>query len=59
MLTELKLLLGISDASKDDILSLLLYQCSADFETATHIKVNEDSMAHKSTIVQMAAYRYN
>lgn len=59
MLTELKLLLGISDTSKDDLITLLLYQCTADFEAATHTPFVCDNMVHKSVMHQMAVYRYN
>ena len=59
MLTELKLLLGINDASKDELLSLILQQCIGDFEASTHINYDEQNLSHTSTVVQMAVFRYN
>lgn len=59
MLTELKLLLGINDTSKDDLLTLILSQCTADFETFTHTIANTDLSHNRHTILQMAVYRFN
>ena len=59
MLTELKILLGINDTSKDSLLELLLSQCTADFENFTHTIANTDLSHCKHTILQMAVYRFN
>ena len=58
MLEDLKLLLGINenDISHDDLLNLLISQCSDNAETFTN---NSDITAMESVILEMAVYRYN
>ena len=56
MLTELKLLLGITDTSKDELLNTLLSQCSDNALSYTHL-ASTDTL--QNVIVEMAVYRYN
>jgi len=54
MLEQMKLLLGIGDASKDTLLSLLLEQAKDEAIAYT----NNEELA-ENLIVQMAIYKYN
>lgn len=56
MLYKLKTLLGIYDISKDEILNLLIDQCSDNAMTYTH---NDDVESMESVILEMCVYRYN
>lgn len=56
MLNKLKLLLGIDNASKDELLNELIAQCSANALAFTHLST-ADTL--ESVIIEMAVYRYN
>ena len=56
MLNKLKILLGITDISHDDLLSLLISQCTDNAVTYTN---NSDTESMESVILEMCVYRYN
>ena len=56
MLHKLKLLLGIYDISKDELLQLIIDQCTDNAIAYTH---NNDTESMESIILEMCVYRYN
>ena len=58
MLEKLKLLLGINedDISRDELLELLISQCTDDAQNFTH---NSDTEALENVILEMCVYRFN
>lgn len=56
MLEQIKLLLGITDDSKDSILSLLIEQATEEALTYTHQKSTDTLL---TAIVQMVVYNFN
>lgn len=56
MLEQIKLLLGITDDSKDSILSLLIEQATEEALTYTHQKSTDTLLA---AIVNMVVYNFN
>lgn len=56
MLDKLKILLGINDISHDDLLSLLISQCTDNAKAYTN---NSDTESMESVILEMAVYRFN
>lgn len=56
MLTNLKLLLGISSNEKDSLLNLIISQVEADAKAYTHI---DDLTDLESVMLSMCVYRYN
>ncbi len=56
MLENIKLLLGIKDASKDDILMLLLQSCINEAKNYTH---NDSIVDYENVIDDMVVYRFN
>ena len=56
MLEKLKILLGINDISRDDLLNLLLNQCT---DNAVAFTNNNDTKTMENVILEMAVYRYN
>lgn len=56
MLDKLKLILGIKDDTKDDLLTLLIEQAIEEALNYTH----QDSIENlRSTIISMVVYKYN
>lgn len=55
MLQQIKLLLGITDSSKDQLLTLLIAQCQQDIKNYTH----NDLSDMDSVLCQMVVHRYN
>ena len=56
MLDKLKLILGIKDDTKDDLLTLLIEQAIEEALNYTH----QDSIDNlSSTIISMVVYKYN
>ena len=56
MLEKVKILLGISDATKDDLLTLLIEQATEEAITYTHQDNAEDL---NTAISKMVVYNYN
>lgn len=56
MLSKIKVLLGISDTSKDDLLTVLLEQAITEAIEYTH---NDDIEALDPAIVQMVLYKFS
>jgi hypothetical protein len=56
MLETIKTLLGITDGSKDVLLSLLLYSAIDEAKEYTH---RDEVDMLKSTIIQMVVFQYN
>lgn len=56
MLEQIKLLLGISDDSKDDLLTALIAYAQEEIRNYCH---RDDIEALESTLIQMVIYRYN
>lgn len=56
MLENIKLLLGIKDASKDDILMLLIQSCINEAKNYTH---NNSIINYENVIDDMVVYRFN
>lgn len=57
MLSRLKVLLGITDTSKDILLNELLAECSANALAFTHLSTLTLSL--ENVVIEMAVYRYN
>ena len=56
MLNNIKLLLGITDSSKDELLNLLIEQSQ---EEAVNYTNNEDIASLKNAILSMVVFKYN
>ena len=56
MLENIKLLLGIKDASKDNVLMLLLQSCINEAKNYTH---NDSIVDYENVIDDMVVYRFN
>lgn len=56
MLENVKLLLGITSADKDELLELLISQATAEAKQMTQ---NDDTQALKVVITKMVIYNYN
>lgn len=56
MLENIKILLGITDNSKDALLNLLINQCTDEALDYTH---RDDACDLESVIEQMVVYKYN
>lgn len=56
MLEKIKILLGINDSSKDELLTILLDQAIEEAENYTH---NNCLTGLESTICRMVVYNYN
>ena len=56
MLENIKLLLGINDASKDDVLMLLIEQCINEAKNYTH---NDSIVGYENVINDMVIYQFN
>lgn len=56
MLEKIKLLLGLTDSSKDDLLTVLLEQAIDEAVNYTH---NDCLSALETSIVKMVVYNYN
>jgi hypothetical protein len=56
MLNKVKLLLGLKDTNKDDLLNLLIEQATAEALDYTH---TNDRSKLTSSIIQMVVYKYN
>ena len=56
MVEKLKILLGITDISRDELLSLLIDQCT---DNAVSFTNNTDTEAMENVILEMAVYRFN
>lgn len=54
MLANIKLLLSITDNTKDNLLTLLIAQCTADYKSITHATTIDETI-----VEQMVVYRYN
>jgi len=56
MLENIKLLLGLADNSKDELLMLLIERCQDEFVNYTH---NDNCCGTDSIISAMVVYQYN
>jgi len=56
MLNQIKLLLGLTDNSKDELLTVLIERCIEEFNTYTR---NNDSTGCESLIASMVVFQYN
>ena len=56
MLNDIKLLLGLTDSSKDAILTLLIKQATQEAKNITHNDVVDDL---ENAIIDMVIYNYN
>jgi hypothetical protein len=56
MLNNVKILLGITDNSKDELLSLMIDEAIEEVVNYTH---NNDTAGIESTICRMVVYKYN
>lgn len=56
MLSNIKILLSISDTSKDALLNLLIARCIEEFINYTH---NDDTTNVQNLIISMVIYNYN
>ncbi|MCQ2330402.1 MAG: phage head-tail connector protein [Paludibacteraceae bacterium] len=56
LLFKLKVLLGITDSTKDALLTLILEQATDDYLTMTH---QTDAVGADTLILRMAVVRYN